>query len=150
MRGDVDDPAVLPLEHVAADLARERERPDQVGLDHLAVIGRRGVDDVVAMDDAGIVHEDVDAAVLAHEGADLSLHAFLVGDVEDHGRRLALLARDRLHGRVEVFRGTAGAQHRGAGSGEGDRHVASEAPRRAGHQRDAVLERKEVCHGAAS
>ena len=52
-------------------------------------VGGRGVDDRLAVDDAGIVDQHVDAAVLADEARDLLAHAVLVGDVERHDLGLA-------------------------------------------------------------
>ena len=60
---------------------------DQVGLDRLAEeLGRR-VDDRLAVDDAGVVDQHVDAAMPADEGLDLLAHRRLVGDVERHDLR---------------------------------------------------------------
>ncbi len=97
-RGDVDDAPVLARQHVAADLARQPERRDEVGLDGGAERFRRRVDDGLAVEDAGIVDQHVDAAMAADDGLDLLAHRRLVGDVERHGLGLAALAHDGAGG----------------------------------------------------
>ena len=74
---------------MAADLARQHELRDQVGLDRVAESVGRRVDDRLAVDDAGVVDQHVDAAVPADEGLDLLAHRRLVGDVERHDLGLA-------------------------------------------------------------
>ena len=145
-RGDVDDPAVLACQHVAADLAGHDELRDQVSLYHLAEIRRRGVDDVLAMDDAGIVHQHVDAAMFGDDPADLGHDVRLVGDVERDDLRLAALAGDGARRRLELFHAAAGAEYRGASAREGQCHVAAQPARRAGEQHHAILHRKQFGH----
>ncbi len=66
-----------------------------------------------------LLTSDVDAAVPAGEGFDLLAHRGLVGDVERHDVGLAALAGDGARGGFQLLHGAAGAEHRGAGVGQG-------------------------------
>ena len=101
-RGDVDDPAVLVLDHVRHDGAADQVGRDQVDLDDAAPdVGRQLPGRAVAAGDAGVVDEDVDLL----------------------GRRRRALGRARRP-RASLVSSTASAMHlagraeRGLGLGE--------------------------------
>ena len=77
--------------------ARAQHDARQVHGDELVPLVHRGVLDALADEDAGIVHQDVEAAELLHRGVDRGRPARLLRHVEGHEHRLTARRLDLLH-----------------------------------------------------
>jgi alkylation response protein AidB-like acyl-CoA dehydrogenase len=97
--------------------------------------------------DAGVVHEDVDAAVggdrFVHHGLDVGG----LGDVADGAFHLEALLAHLGDGRREPFLATRAQHQRGAGFGQPLRHFLSDSARSAGDDRDAAVESEQFVDG---
>ena len=82
-RADVDDLAVALLDHRGDDGLRDDERTVEVDVDHLAELRGGHLDHRDALDDAGVVDEDVHHADLLFDLRYHGVHLLLVGHVAD-------------------------------------------------------------------
>ena len=82
-RADVDDLAVALLDHRGDDGLRDDERTVEVDVDHLAELCGGHFDHRDALDDAGVVDEDVHHADLLFDLRYHGVHLLLVGHVAD-------------------------------------------------------------------
>ena len=80
-RADVDDLAVAFLDHRRNDGFRDDERTVEVDVDYLAELGGGHFVHGDALDDAGVVHKDVDHADLLLNRCNHTVDSLLVGDV---------------------------------------------------------------------
>ena len=85
-RGVVDDRPLALLHHLRRHGAHAVEGADHVDLEDAAQVGGAGREQVLEHQDAGVVHQHVEAAVSAHHRRDDLLPARLVGDIVAEGR----------------------------------------------------------------
>ena len=141
---DVDDLAVTLLDHGGDHSLGYDERSVQVHVDHLTELGSAHVAHGDALDDAGVVHQNVDDT---HFGLDLGhqgIHSLFIGDIAyiavglDAGLTISsqALVHQFLLDVVENDGGTCLAQS--AGDGKAD------SVRSAGYQGNLALQRKHV------
>ena len=82
-RADVDDLALALLDHRGDDGLRDDERAVEVDVDHLAELRGGHLDHRDALDDAGVVDEDVHDADLFFDLRHHGVHLLLAGHVAD-------------------------------------------------------------------
>ena len=146
-RGDVDDAAPLPRQHVSAGGLREEERAGQVDVDHLLPLRQGHVLRLRRPGDAGVVHEDVDPAVggdrLVHDRLDVGRP----GHIAEGAFDLEPLLAHRGNGRREPFLASGAEHERGAGFRETFGHLPSDSARSAGDDRDTAVESEQFADG---
>ena len=129
---DVQDPPLLARDHPAQGLPRAEEAARQVHVDHLAEgVGGELVGRTRARE-AGVVHQDVDRAVIRDGRVEEPLDLGFVGHVAGHGDRV----RDLAGGLLEPLPATRSEHADGALGGEGLGDRAADAAAAAGHDRD--------------
>ena len=79
--GDVDYPAVAGLEHLAAEVAGAAHDAEDVGVDGVDPVLLGEIVQRLALAAAGVVDENVDLAVLGHDGLDRIGHILGQADV---------------------------------------------------------------------
>jgi hypothetical protein len=96
-RDDDDDAAAAPLlHHEAGDVLGAEEGARQVDADLAVPALERHVEHAQSTEDAGVVHEHVDAAVRFARPRHHRLDLRLVGDVADDAQRVTAAPHDRL------------------------------------------------------
>ena len=100
---DPDDPPWPALDHLLGDALGQRERPDDVHLELLSHVGRGNVDDGAALQNPGVVHQDLDVPRQCFLAVAAVGHVELL-DPERHARSGGL-PLERLHLRVDLDRG---------------------------------------------
>jgi hypothetical protein len=142
-RGDVDDRPVALGAHQRDDLLHHEERAEEVHAQHALQVGGVDVRDGARQEDAGVVHDDVEAAELGDDPADARGDLRTLRDVgRQDERRAAGLARDRL----ELRSSTRGERDAGAGGGERDRRGATDTARGAGDEHRLPTKRRVPRH----
>jgi hypothetical protein len=142
--GDLDDLASPLRDHHPRRCLGQEEQGLQIDLDHivpllLAIVQRR-----LAMDDAGVVDEDVEPAELADGAVD---HLVQLGDrcgAEVAGQRQKVPAEGGDLGLGLFKAGAIGAGNVGARLREGMRHGLPEAASGAGHQRHFACQAERI------
>jgi len=143
-RAGQDQPALLPRRHLLRRRLAEHPDRGQIGLQDAPEVGELELGGRLAMIDAGVGDEDVEAAVTPCEIGDAAVRGVAVGDVERAGLGRQLLGgefgdpgRQRLLvARIE--------RHVGTRLGERFSHRPAESPGRAGDERDLA---GQVKHG---
>ena len=123
--GDADDLAAAALDHRPAEVLGEEEQARQVDVEHLVPRLVGDVDRVVAVDDAGVVDQDVDLVArrdLRAGGGDGRVVAHVEVDHLDVAAELA----DQLLG-LGLAVGQADEHEVGTRLGEPERHALAEA-----------------------
>jgi hypothetical protein len=137
-----DDAAGAPFAHPEHGRLRTQERAGEVGIDNLVPAFQRGVEDILAVHDAGVVHQDVDAAELAVERGEHRFHLFFAADVGL--KKETLRAGGAQPGQRTFAVGSADNVVHGHGGAarRGERRCDSgaDAPGGAGHQRDLTVQ----------
>ena len=146
-RGDVDDPPVFPLQHLAPRRLREQERACEIDVDHLLPLVERHLLRPRAPRDAGIVDEDIEATVARHRLVDDGLHVCRVGDVSDQAFDATAEPREAFERRVQPLLAPRADHERGASFRKALGHFFAEAPRPAGHNRDPAGKREQFLDG---
>jgi hypothetical protein len=108
-RAHVDDAPAAGLDHLARHGLAHEERALDVDADHRIEIGLGHVQKIRRLEDAGVVHQHIDAAVRGQGARDQRVHVGLVADVAMHVDP-AEFARQGLARRV----GQIGQHHAGA------------------------------------
>src|SRR5690606_25012718 len=144
---DVDDAPAAALEHAGDDGAGEEERPANVRLDDRPpALGVGLPQRHLGVDDAGVVHEQVDPAELGLGARDGLLDGGAVGNVRGEGDGPHARGADLL-GRPLEQAGVPGEERDvEAGLRQADRERAPDPPRGAGDERGA--RRRDLSHGA--
>ena len=142
-RGDVDDLAVASGDHVAGGQLRELEGAGEVDLEDALPVFESYLFGGGAMDGAGVVDEDVDAAEGGDDLTEEVLGAAGAGEVGLEGLRGAACGFDSVGG-VVGGAAIAVAGYGGSGLREGDGDGGSEAAGGAGDEGYLVVETEEV------
>ena len=124
---------------LAAALAAEEEGFG-VDVHHAVPVGFGDVDGVVVGAEAGVVDEDVEAAVVALGGGEDGFYFVEVGDVAGEGVGFAAGFLDFLLEGFEFGEVAGGEGDFGAGLGEGEGEAAADAFAGAGDEGDLVLD----------
>ena len=130
--GDVDDPAVTGLEHLAAEITGAAHDAEDVGVDGVYPLVLGEVLQGHALAAAGIVHEDVDLAVLGDDGLDGVLNVLREADVAADDEALHADGADLLSDLVELPLAPREDGEVGALTGEGQGELPAEAGGRTG------------------
>ena len=119
-RGDVDDGAGPPRDHVPADGAGAVEGAVEPDVEDALPALARHVDGRDPCPDAGIVDEHVDAPEALERLSDGRIHLALIRDVDGEGQGRAAALRDLLgHG---LRRRRVDVRHRDGGAERGESH----------------------------
>jgi len=109
--GDIHD-AALVLD-LAGRFAAHHEGAAGIGVESVVVMLHRNVGKGLHVADAGIVDDDVDAAVTRPGGGEEGDDVFFAGDIDPLRKSLAARAFDRRHGGLGAFCGARKTGHHG-------------------------------------
>src|SRR5450631_33578 len=117
-RRDVDDLAVLALDHSPQHRLRHDKRRCQVGGDDLVPLLQREFGERAAPLDASVVEQNVDVAMFSFDRGDALANRVAIGNVEQRRRNLQFLGAQLACGGVEQIFFSAVQNDAGAGAGE--------------------------------
>ena len=134
-------PSPLPG-HDAQRLAPDQERAAQIDPDQPVEIRRRGLEQRLLDQDAGVVDQDVETAERGERTLEHRQHRRLVGDVRAYGEGAAAAGMDLGDDRLDLgLRREIVHRHMGALGRKRERDRAADPARSAGDQRALAVER---------
>ena len=146
-RADVDDAAVVAVDHAASNGLRDEKTAAQVCIENQIPIFPSDFERGFANVAAGVVDEDVDVAEVFFGGGDHLFDAVVIADVEFEREGFAAEGMDFFLEFGEVGFIAAGEDQVGAGFGERASEVLAEAAAGTGDDGDFVGEVEEIVFG---
>src|SRR6185312_1708681 len=140
---DVDDAAVAPRDHALGNGLRDEKAATQIRIEDLVPVIPGYVDGWLANIHAGIVHQDVDAAISLFRTGGHLFDTFMIANVQGERDGTPPQALDFFLKRQEMIAMTAGKDQVRAGPGERASKLLSEPATGTGHDGDAAREIKE-------